>query len=280
MDRRAFLVSSTLALTGMRLFPHAMLADGKESDTPPKNDEIRDYLNRMKHFDAHFPSDVLIAPNEGSLLASCVGKLKQVEQIVGYSRFTVIPFALALAIARNYSQAEPFSRRELDFLERIFYSDARAYGFLGKRTLHRLDHEIEGRDIQKVSGTAHFLYRGRALETYQKVKGEMGAELVLTSGVRGVVKQMLLFLNKAHNNRGNLSLASRQLAPPGYSFHGIGDLDVGKAGFGAQNFTERFMMTDVFRRLSQRGYLSLRYPQNNLLGVRYEPWHIKVVDWI
>jgi LAS superfamily LD-carboxypeptidase LdcB len=24
------------------------------------------------------------------------------------------------------------------------------------------------------------------------------------------------------------------------------------------------------------GYLKLRYPQNNRLSVRYEPWHIKI----
>ena len=119
----------------------------------------------------------------------------------------------------------------------------------------------------------------RAVEIYEKARRELGNDLILTSGVRGVVKQMLLFLGKALDNRGNLSLASRQLAPPGYSYHGIGDLDVGKAGFGAENFTERFMLTDVFRKLTERGYLSLRYPRDNMLGVRYEPWHIKIVDW-
>ena len=81
---------------------------------------------------------------------------------------------------------------------------------------------------------------------------------------------------KADENRGNLSLASRQIAPPGYSFHGISDFDVGQVGYGAANFTERFMYTDVYRRLESLGYLTLRYPQDNLLGVRFEPWHIKV----
>ena len=42
-------------------------------------------------------------------------------------------------------------------------------------------------------------------------------DLVLTTGVRGVVKQFYLFLRKADRANGNLSLASRSLAPPGYS---------------------------------------------------------------
>ena len=100
----------------------------------------------------------------------------------------------------------------------------------------------------------------------------------MTSGVRGMMKQFLLFLNKAYANNGNLSLASRSLAPPGYSFHGNGDFDVGQSGFGSLNFTAQFTETAVFKRLADLGYLKLRYPKDNLLGVRYEPWHIKVSE--
>jgi LAS superfamily LD-carboxypeptidase LdcB len=94
--------------------------------------------------------------------------------------------------------------------------------------------------------------------------------------VRSVIKQFLLFLNKAYRSKGNLSLASRSLAPPGYSFHGIGDFDVGQTGFGPYNFTARFVTTPVYQMLKERGYLKLRYPAGNLLGVRFEPWHIKI----
>ena len=115
-------------------------------------------------------------------------------------------------------------------------------------------------------------------EMVERLTRELGDRVILTSGVRSVVKQSLLFLNKAYNSQGNLSLASRQLAPPGYSFHGIGDFDVGQVGFGPANFTERFICTEVYRRLESLGYLTLRYPRDNCLGVRFEPWHIKVVQ--
>ena len=111
---------------------------------------------------------------------------------------------------------------------------------------------------------------------YKKLKNSAGDKLYLTSGIRGVVKQFLLFLDKAETNRGNLSLASRSLAPPGYSFHGIADFDVGQMGYGALNFTEQFTTTEVFKKLEDLEYVSLRYMEGNLKGVRFEPWHIKV----
>ena len=83
-------------------------------------------------------------------------------------------------------------------------------------------------------------------------------------------------MSKALKNHGNLSLASRSLAPPGFSFHGVGDFDVGQVGLGADNFTARFVDTDVYRQLKRLDYVNLRYERDNLLGVRFEPWHVKL----
>jgi len=105
---------------------------------------------------------------------------------------------------------------------------------------------------------------------------DIGDTITLTSGVRSVVKQMHLFLRKASKYEGNLSLASRSLAPPGYSFHGIGDFDVGHIKLGEQNFTDAFAKTDEFKKLIDLGYINIRYLMDNELGVRFEPWHIKV----
>ena len=52
--------------------------------------------------------------------------------------------------------------------------------------------------------------------------------------------------------------------------------DVGQKGYGKLNFTGTFTETEVYKRLSELGYLQLRYPADNQLGVRYEPWHIKI----
>ena len=88
--------------------------------------------------------------------------------------------------------------------------------------------------------------------------------------------QLHLFLAKTFQSDGNLSRASRSLAPPGYSFHNAGDFDVGKNGLGEMNFTADFSHTDEFKRLINLGYVDIRYTDSNQLGVRYEPWHIKL----
>ena len=104
----------------------------------------------------------------------------------------------------------------------------------------------------------------------------MGNEVILTPGVRSIVKQMHLFLAKAIEANGNLSRASRSLAPPGHSYHGIGDFDIGKIGYGAKNFTADFSSTAEYQKIAKLGYVDIRYPTDNLFGARFEPWHIKI----
>jgi len=144
------------------------------------------------------------------------------------------------------------------------------------KALKRNNRPGQKKGCVKIPYSGNYLYKDRSVEIFESIKRELGDQVVLTSGVRSVMKQFLLFLNKVYNSDGNLSLASRSLAPPGYSFHGNGDFDVGQAGYGKLNFTSHFTETEVYKRLSEMGYLKLRYPQNNRLGVRYEPWHIKI----
>jgi LAS superfamily LD-carboxypeptidase LdcB len=170
-----------------------------------------------------------------------------------------------------------FSRGELNFLEELFFTSARRYGFFGQKVQDQITAVVPKKDRYKVPYTGHFLYRGESFKLYQKVRNDLGREIVLSSGIRSIVKQSYLFLAKTIQTGGNLSRASRSLAPPGHSFHGVGDFDVGKKGFGLRNFTTAFARTKEFRRLVELGYVAMRYPQGNLLGVRFEPWHIKVV---
>ncbi len=83
-------------------------------------------------------------------------------------------------------------------------------------------------------------------------------------------------MGKAIETDGNLSQASRSLAPPGYSYHAVGDFDVGKVGFGLDNFTEAFSQTNEYHRMIDLGYIDIRYTKRNPFGVRHEPWHIKI----
>ncbi|MDX1763605.1 MAG: M15 family metallopeptidase, partial [bacterium] len=234
-------------------------------------------LFKMQHFNLDFDEDVYLDLEKFWLLKSSLARLNRLQETVGHGNFHILGLDEALRFARNYDAIGAFTRDELDFLEMIFYEDSVPYGFFGEKPFRNITDHISKHDVAYVPGTGNFLYKGKPSETYGKIKKELGPRAILTSGVRSVMKQFLLFLNKAYQTRGNLSRASRSLAPPGYSFHSIGDFDMGQVGLGAANFTERFTATSVFRELRDRGYLQLRYPRNNMLGVRFEPWHIRVV---
>ncbi len=271
MNRRRFLQGICAACAGLAGADWAWAS-------PADDDEgVRDYLYKIKNFDNHFPDDVYVAPEEMPLLESTVARLKRLMNFVGYANFNLISYRRALYFARNYDAIGAFTRAEQEWLEKIFYTDARIYGFYGEKVITRIDHVHRYRDVVKIPRTGHYLYKGEPLAYYRKIQRDVGRGVILTSGIRSVVKQTLLFLDKARRNRGNLSLASRSLAPPGYSFHGVGDFDVGKIGLGKLNFTARFADTNVYRRLIELGYVRIRYTDDNPYGVRYEPWHIKIV---
>ena len=239
-------------------------------------DGLKDYLQKIQNFNKHHDDDVLLNTEQYGIFESTVLKLRRLQKLVGHGNFNILNFTDALSFARNYSNVGEFTKKELKFMELTFYEDGQLYGFLGQKPLKEITDQVRKKDVIKIPYSGNYLYKERSIEIYQKIKKELGDQVILTSGIRSVMKQFLLFLNKVQRSEGNLSLASRSLAPPGYSFHGNGDFDVGQKGYGKLNFTGTFTETDVYKRLSEMGYLQLRYPEDNKLGVRYEPWHIKI----
>ncbi|MDF1880453.1 D-alanyl-D-alanine carboxypeptidase family protein [Sulfurimonas sp. MAG313] len=214
--------------------------------------------------------------DERVLLQSVSLKLKQTQKLVGYGNFNLLNLDQLFYIARNNSNIGSFTQDELKYIEKIFYTNAADYGFYGKKVTHELSDKITKAQTIKVPYTGHYLYKGEPVDMYQRLKQEVGKSIILTSGVRSVVKQLDLFLYKANKLKGNYSKAAHSLAPPGYSFHGVSDFDVGKVGLGYKNFTSSFAKTQEYAQLQKLGYISIRYPKNNPFGVRFEPWHIKV----
>jgi D-alanyl-D-alanine carboxypeptidase len=282
MNRRDFLKVLGVGIIAGGLAPTKILAQvaGSASIEPRENhdDYIKDYLHKVRNFNKPHKDDIFLNRSEYQLLQSSVERLMRLQRTVGHGNFQLLSLDKMLKFANSHSQVGQFPRAELDFLEMIFYQDPTLYGFFGEKPLKNISHKIPTSKVVKVPYTGSYLYTRRSLELYKKIKREVGDQAILTSGVRSVIKQCLLFLKKAYKSEGNLSLASRSLAPPGCSFHGIGDFDVGQVGFGAANFTARFAFTEVFRRLKDLGHINLRYPQDNMLGVRFEPWHIKVTS--
>jgi len=246
------------------------------SKSAPFDDHIRDYLYKMKHFDSPHRDDIRIDRTGYYTFKSMVKRLNRLEEVVGHGRFHILSFDEGIKSAKDFAFIGEFSREELNLMEDLFYRDATQYGFLGEKTLTGITDRINKGDVIYIPEQGNYLYKDRSFEMYNKIRQQTGENVTLTSGVRGVMKQFLLFLNKTYKNQGNLSLASRSLAPPGYSFHGNGDFDVGQAGFGALNFTEKFTTTDAYKNLCDLGYLTLRYELDNSVGVRFEPWHIRI----
>lgn len=281
MERREFL---RLAKLGLYLSAGApLLGSGFMSE----NEHIKDFLLTSRVIPQEpidiieaveeKREDVILSKAEYELLKKFFYRLKRIQKTVGYGHFNVVSFDEALKLAASYSNIGSFSKEELELSEKLFYENANEYGFYGEKVLNTLTADIDKDETKKIPYTGHFLYRGKAEEMYKKIQKDIGKSIVLTSGIRGIVKQMYLFVNKALNLNGNLSLASRSLAPPGYSFHSIGDFDVGKVGFGLRNFSSEFAHTDEYKRLMDLGYIKIRYPEGNPYGVRFEPWHIKVI---
>lgn len=206
---------------------------------------------------------------------SLLKKLTKIQNQVGCRKFNIISFDEMYKTA-SYLKCS-LSKKEIFYIENIFYGNPKLYGFSGSRTIRSLTESVNSKNITYIEHSGHYLFKGDAIKKYKEIKNLIGPELILTSGIRMPVKQLYLFLKKSAVSNGNLRIASTSIAPPGFTFHSIGDFDIGKAGYGMSNFTERFQETDVFKKLYDGQYISIRYPKDNSFGVRYEPWHIKVV---
>ncbi|WP_022664010.1 M15 family metallopeptidase [Desulfospira joergensenii] len=254
------------------------ISSAAAGDAGPDLDKaVKDRLMKSRFFDHDFEDDIFLDSRDIGLLHSSLKRLKRIQRTVGYGNYALLDFDQALALSKNYSSIGRFLPSEIQFLEKIFYAKGSDYGFFGEKPIEDITGVIRKKEVQKIPRTGNYLYRGKPMQVYEAVKKQVGREIVLTSGVRGIMKQFLLFLDKVSRSRGNLSMASRSLAPPGYSFHGTGDFDVGQKGFGVYNFTEKFIETKVYKRLNRLGYVKFRYSRDNDLGVRFEPWHIGTV---
>ncbi len=221
--------------------------------------------------------DVFIEEKFLSAFKSVRKKLNLVQSYVGYGNFNIISFDEMIKIAKYSSQIGNFTKDELAFLESIFYYDPSIHGFYGKKISLNITDSINKKEVVKIPYTGHYLFKGEPEKIYYQMIGDIGESLTLTSGVRSIVKQTKLFLDKVQSVNGNLTDASKSLAPPAYTYHSIADFDVGKKGFGKANFSSRFALTDEFLKMRKLKYIDMRYTVNNKDGVRYEPWHVKII---
>ena len=221
--------------------------------------------------------DIFLDAKDNEDFQSVRKKLALIQRHVGYGNFNIISFDQMLRVSKYASNIKSFSKSEIDFLEKFFYYEPTVHGFFGSRISKSITDIVNKKEVVKIPYTGHYLFKGKPEETYYKMLDDIGPSLILTSGIRSVVKQTKLFLDKLNSVDGNLSLASKSLAPPAYTYHAIADFDVGRKGFGHSNFTSRFALTEEFLAMRKLKYIQMRYTINNKDGVRYEPWHVKII---
>ncbi len=281
MERRVMFKGLAIALGVMVTRPvWATLGESATQDPviPPQmdSDTARHMQEKIENFNDDFAEDIFLTGEKQKLMKQVLKRLQRAQDMVGFGRFNLLAFDELLKAAANNSKIGLFTADEVTFIEEIFFYDAKKYGFYGEKVIDRLTVKFNEKDAYKIPGSGHYIFKGRPMALYEEIIRDVGSDIVLTSGIRSVVKQLHLFLMKAVACDGNLSRASRSLAPPGHSFHGISDFDVGKMGWGYRNFTDQFAKSDIFKRLNDLGYVDIRYTRTNSFGVRFEPWHIKV----
>lgn len=222
-------------------------------------------------------NDVYLDRDEFRVLSDLNKRLKRLKGFVGFANFNLISLNQALYYARNYSRIGAFSREEMVLIDRLFHENPSDYGFYGEKTCLYADNVISKKDVKKIPYTGHYLFRGKAQEDYKKILSDIGESIVLTSGVRNVIKQLSLYVNKIYNCGGNMTKATTSIAPPAYSYHTVSDFDVGRRGWGYKNFTADFALTNEFEMMTKLDYIGMRYNKDNNDGVRFEPWHIEVI---
>ncbi len=222
-------------------------------------------------------NDVNLHINDLKLLYSLDKRLTRLRRFVGFANFNVISFDQARYYARNYSKIGKFTKEELNLIEKLFYSEPAKFGFYGNKTVQNISQTIHKKDITKIARSGHYIYKGKPLDDYNRILKDVSSNLILTSGIRNVVKQLSLYISKIKTLNGNLSRASTVIAPPAYTYHAISDFDIGKKGWGNRNFTAEFAKTKEFQEMRKLEYISIRYTKNNKDGVRFEPWHVRVI---
>lgn len=270
MQRREFCKKVGVSLIGG--ITHPLFADSTDTSGPNQPS----MQSKIDNYNLDFSDDFFLEKIKFASLKSVVARLDKIQANIGYGRFNLIGFDDVIKVGRDTPSIGAFSESELNFIDEIFNTDAKIYGFFGEKVLPSLTANLNGKETLKVEGSGHYLFQGKPLSLFQKIRKDVGPNVILTSGIRNIVKQTHLFLTKSIQTNANLSRASRSLAPPGHSFHGISDFDVGMVGWGKRNFTNEFADSDVFKKLVDLGYAEIRYHKTNTDGVRFEPWHIKV----
>ncbi|MGB8702901.1 MAG: D-alanyl-D-alanine carboxypeptidase family protein [Thermosynechococcaceae cyanobacterium] len=111
--------------------------------------------------------------------------------------------------------------------------------------------------------------------------GADGVSIIPISGFRSIADQEKLF-ERQIQRQGSREAAARLSAPPGYSEHHTGyAVDIGDGNYPAKDVKFEFDTTPAYQWMTAhaRTYgFELSFPENNVQGVSFEPWHWRFVQ--
>jgi len=210
--------------------------DDRDSDTMPSvitnhanvtfdalHTEQQRAVQKSIDFERDYDDDIFVSETDQPALKSLFLRLRNLQNTIGYGNFNIVSFDDARQYAKRFDAIGAFTAAETEFIEKLYETDAKAYGFFGQKVSASLTQTYTAKEVVKIPRSGHYLLNDDSLAYYKKLRKEVGDSIILTSGIRSNVKQLYLFVAKTVRVNGNLSRASRSLAPVGYSYHGIGD---------------------------------------------------------
>jgi len=139
-------------------------------------------------------------------------------------------------------------------------------------------------ELKAVTADGKIKLRLEAAEKFLQMQAAAKANgIILTalSGFRSEAEQEYLFFQVKENRAQVTTKRAEVSAPPGYSEHHTGyAVDIGDGNTPASNLNPDFEKTAAFRWLKENApkySFELSFPQDNLQGISYEPWHWRFV---
>lgn len=180
---------------------------------------------------------------------------------------------------------------EIEVATKIKETDPKNYGFKGPylglspvpKDLVKIENQKYKFNEEEHSVSTQFAPQ-KTYDAYvhmnKKMQAEIDRTVLIESGYRSPACQMLVFLYYLKQHNWDFSETIKRVALPGYSEHGYPSkqaLDFITAdGIPNDENPQKFADTKEYEWLTQNASqfkFFLSYPQNNPLGIMFEPWH-------
>lgn len=183
------------------------------------------------------------------------------------------------------------SEQEIRFVEKLNSLEPSEYGFMGEFIgLEDVPEDlvfIDGQTYQFKGQTVTIDRQFMPQHIYEKfvalnaaMKNDIGKELMISSCYRSPAYQLIVFLRNLRWNKYDFKRTVAGVALPGFSEHGSAEetaIDFRTQTYELENPEDfDFSETDEYDWLldhAEEYNLFLSYPEDNDLGVVFEPWH-------